>query len=325
MLSVLLRPRVVTDAPARFALIARRSVTTIFRPHGHFTCGKAFNRTLLVTKDRKGVKTTLLSTGTYLEDKTNLLAIRVPKHNRRVLRATFPRTVISLSRRRSRFDSISNVGTCSSVTVKPNLKRRPSSIGTLRRLLRMMRGPLIVSTSTLGLVTTGGSLLGHVPPHDVLAPRPGRFSQVTNRDAGSCRQLGGTRTFTASRRLYIILGKTCATVYATAKGICFGGYKGPNVTATNDNSILANVVLTLLTRKLRPRATTISNIFLRKATNSLTTICHSRRDVVTDSVASVLKGTFGRVGWGSPVGLARWKKRVRFTPRDVPLHFREEL
>lgn len=78
----------------------------------------------------------------------------------------------------------------------------------------------------------------------------------------------------------------------------FGAANGSKVTATNDNSILANVVATLLTHNCSHGGTYLINVCLRKLTNSVTTRHANGRDLVTDSVVSDLPRTFGGLrGW----------------------------
>lgn len=256
-------------------------------PQGEFSRGKGFKRTLLVTNSHKVTKTSVLSTHTYLHSKMNLLAIRTPVYGGDVLRATIPRTVMRRSTDRAYFTVPASASSCRTMNMKPKLKQGRRARTTLLRRLGNYRAPLMMSTSTLGVLTGRHRTLAGLPGNSVLAPRPGRLRHLMNGYRSSCRHLAGTVRLNQATGMRVMLGKTCSTVVAPAKGYFFGPANGPKVTATKDKSILANVVLTLLTRKCATRRTTGAKAFIRKLTNSFT---HGGLNAVKLATKSVIGG-----------------------------------
>lgn len=260
-------------------------------PHRRFTRGKGFNRTLLVTNSGNVTNTSMLTTHTYLHSKMKLLAMRTPVYGGSVLRASIPRTVMRASTGRAYFTVPASASSCRTINVNPKLKEDRRARTTLLRRLRRYRAPMMISTSTLGVLTGRHRALARLPGNSVLAPRPGRLRQLANGYRSSCRQLAGTYRLTRTTGMRVVLGNTCSTVVAPTKGYCFGPAKGPKVTAKNDNSMLAKIVLTLLTRNCPTRSTTGVNACVRKLTKSFTRGGRKVVKLVTDSVVAYLPAT----------------------------------
>lgn len=238
-----------------------------------------------MTNSRKVTKTSILTTHTYLHSNIKLLAMRIPFYGGFVIRASIPRTVARLSVDSAYFTTTASASSCRTITVNPKLKGTTRARTTLLRRVRAYRAPVIISTSTLGLLNRGHGCVKHLPGKDVLAPRPGRLRHLMNGYRGSCRHLVGTHRLTGDTKIRVVLGNTCSTVIAPTKGYFFGPANGPNVTAKNDNSILAKIILTLLTRNCRPRGTTYLTACIRKLTKSIT---YGGRKTIKVAIKSVI-------------------------------------
>lgn len=150
-LSVHLSGCFVSAVPTACSAISPSCVGDRVLGHSSFTRGNSVNGTLLVTKDHNVTNTTVLTSGTYVHDNTKGIATLAPRYGLNVVRVTIPRTIYLISHRDccSRTVSASKFRT---INVNPKLNGRRDSTLTLVSRLRRADYPVILSTSTLGVL-----------------------------------------------------------------------------------------------------------------------------------------------------------------------------
>lgn len=153
ILSVQLSPRFVRHARDHYDVLRRGSVHRLLGPHNSFTRGNDVNATLLVTNDCNVSNTSILTAETYLEANIKGIVARAPGEGCRVVRVSIPRTMLRVSARRAVFDRPMSARSCRTVNVNPKLKADRTATVTLVTRLEEYAYPIIISTSTLGVLT----------------------------------------------------------------------------------------------------------------------------------------------------------------------------
>lgn len=166
------------------------------------------------------------------------------------------------------------------------------------RVVGRSRIPIILSTSKVGSILPGVSIVGSSGTPIILAPRPNRVTQLVNSSITSIytSEVRATGTFTGRCSYVVILGNTGAII-ASKSSIFMGVANGPNVTVNNAKSVLANVVTSFVTRNVGTCTTTHYTICVRNGYNSVATERVDAHKVAVRSVLSLLNTLVDRFRW----------------------------
>ncbi|MDL2223824.1 NAD(P)H-hydrate dehydratase [Bacteroidales bacterium OttesenSCG-928-M06] len=248
--------------PSNYYLLEKKDILDLFRVRSKFAYKNKFGHALVVAGSKGKMGAAVLATQAALRVGAGLVTSHIPQRGEVVMQTAFPEAMVSLDKEENNVSHIDLENLYSSVGVGPGIGVEESTQQALKKLLCMVKVPLVLDADALNILALNKKMIDLLPVNTILTPHVGEFERLTQKHFSSYSRLMMARIFATTTHTILILKGAFTSICLPDGRVYFNSTGNPGMATAGSGDVLTGVLTGLLSQAYLPEEAALLGVFL---------------------------------------------------------------